>query len=208
MNKLIIADDHPIVLDGLRRALSKEPDWSIEGEAKNGEEVMRLLAKSSIDLVLLDVTMPGMNGIEACQKIKNHFPQVKVAAFTLHQEKSFINRMLAAGADGYFLKTTPHNQLIQGIKDLLDGKSVYSPEVTQVVMESLSKGNAGQLPEVTPREKEVLELLAQELTTDEIAEKLFLSRHTIESHRKNLLSKFGVKNSVGLVRYALENGII
>lgn len=208
MTKLLIADDHPIVLEGLRKSLVQEPAWKIVGEATDGKQVLRLLEEEPVDLILLDVTMPNMNGIEACQQIKKDYPHVKVIAFTLHQEKSFISRMLAAGVDGYLLKTTPHAQLMAAVRDVLNGKSAYSPEVTQVVMESFHKGQSSAVPEVTPREKEVLRLLANECTTDEIAEQLSLSRHTIESHRKNMLGKFGVKNSVGLVRYALENGLI
>ncbi|MEL6538694.1 MAG: response regulator transcription factor [Bacteroidota bacterium] len=208
MNKLLIADDHPIVIDGLRKALNQDPDWEIAGEAKNGKEVLQALSEEKIDLILLDVSMPDMNGIEACQRIKAEYPHVKVLAFTLHQEKTFISRMLAAGVDGYLLKTTPHNQLVEGIRNTLKGHKVYSPEVTQVVMESFNKAQANPTAEVTPREMEVLKLLAEEYTTSEIADKLHLSKHTVESHRKNMLGKFNVKNSVGLIRYALEHGLI
>jgi two-component system, NarL family, nitrate/nitrite response regulator NarL len=211
MIKVIIADDHQMFIDGIKALLRNEKDIKLVGEALSGDEVMALLAKEATDLVLLDVNMPVMDGIEATMKIRVAYPDVKILMLTMYNKHEFISGLINAGASGYILKNTGRKELIEAIKTVHAGKTYYSEEVTDTILQHFSKTPAEQKIEavqLTEREKEVLKLIALEYTTPEIADKLFISTNTVETHRKNLMSKLKAKNIAGLVKFALQTGLI
>lgn len=211
MIKIIIADDHQMFIDGIKSLLVSERDMKVTGEALNGKEVLQLLETSAADIVLLDVNMPEMDGIEATKLIRQKYPQVKILMLTMYNNSEFIFGLINAGAAGYILKNTGKAELVTAIKTVHSGKTFYSKDVTETIIQ-----NIGQKPEeqklvavqLTEREKDVLKLIANEYNTQEIAEKLFISTHTVETHRKNLLSKLHAKNIAGLVKFAVQTGLI
>ena len=211
MIKVIIADDHQMFIDGIKALLRNEKDIRLVGGALNGAGVMELLAGESVDIVLLDVNMPGMDGIETTIKIRTSHPEVKILMLTMYNKHEFISGLINAGASGYILKNTGRKELIDAIKAVYEGKTFYSEDVTETILQHFTKTPAEQKIEavqLTDREKEVLKLIALEYTTPEIADKLFISINTVESHRNNLMSKLKAKNIAGLVKFALQTGII
>lgn len=210
MIKILIADDHQMFIDGIRSLLSSNGDYVITGEAHNGLEVLDNVAKMEPDIVLLDVNMPVMDGLTVLKVLKEKHTGVKVIMLTMFDTKDYVQRLLKAGADGYILKNTGKAELDLGIETVMKGQSFFSHEVTRLVMEDLqgkkAKSNTVKV-ELTQRETEVLKLIVKEHTTQEIADTLFISANTVETHRKNLISKLGVRNLAGLVKYALQNGL-
>jgi DNA-binding NarL/FixJ family response regulator len=210
MIRILIADDHQMFIDGIKSLLALQQDIAILGEANNGNELLHLMENESPDLVLMDVNMPQLNGEETTRILRKQFPHVRVIMLTMHNSKEHIARMISAGAAGYILKNTGKDELLEAIYAVYRGETFYSKEVTGVIMESFKPKRERTLfteAELTPREKEVLKLIAEELTSSEIAGKLFISLNTVETHRKNLMSKLNVKNTAGLVKYALQNGL-
>lgn len=211
MIKTIIVDDHQIFLDGLKEVFKAFNDITIVGEANNGVDLIDLLSKTTCDVVLMDVNMPKMDGVEATKYVKQNYPDIKILMLTMHDSKAYIEKLLKAGADGYVLKNTAKGELQLAIETVCSDQNYYSPMVTQTIMNSVrqkeaTNANYGEV-ELTDREKDVLKLIAKELTTHEIAEKLFISHHTVESHRKNLIAKLGVRSLAGLVKYAVKMGL-
>ncbi len=216
--RLLIADDHQLFLDGLTAMLSNDAELEVSGQALNGEDVLSFLSKHEVDVVLLDINMPVLSGIDTTRKIVSEYPEVKVLMLTMYNKKEFISSMLEAGVAGYVLKNTGKTELKTAIQTVMSGGHFYSKEVTETIMEGLRSPRAKQnqsfegydafYPQLTKRELEVLQLITKELTTSEIAEKLFISQHTAETHRKNLLSKLGARNTAGLVKQALLNGLV
>jgi DNA-binding NarL/FixJ family response regulator len=213
--RLLIADDHRMLIDGIKALLRDAEDITVVAEAGNGAEVMTLLETTPVDLVLMDINMPVMNGIEATTHIGRLYPHIRVIALTMHSERTFISRVLKAGAAGYVLKNTGKPELLHAIRRVAVGETYFSSEVASVMMEqfmpnvlSRSRNAPRELVhELTKREVEILKLIAQEMTNNEIAERLFISMYTVETHRKNLIRKTGVKNTVGLVKYAMQQGL-
>ncbi|MFC2107215.1 response regulator [Bacteroidota bacterium] len=210
---LLIADDHKIVRDGLISILSDEKEFKIVVEAENGIQVLDLLKQHQIDIVIMDISMPEMNGIECTKKIKQLYPEIQILILSMFKEESYINEVFMSGASGYILKDAGKEVLINAINTVNAGKPYYSSEITQTYIQSLVKPNVkvveplNSKQDLTARELEVLELIVNEFSNQEIAEKLFISVRTVDAHRRNLLSKIGVKNTAGLVKYALANGI-
>ena len=212
MIKVIIADDHQMFIDGLKSLLKTHKTISIVGEANNGAQVLELLTKTNADIILMDVNMLVMDGIEATKQVRQKYPDIKVLMLTMFNSRDYIEKVLRAGAHGYILKNTGKDELHEAIDKVVKGESFFSKEVTERIMEGLQKKKSNDTDpmgvELTDREKDVLKLIAEELTTQEIAEKLFISHHTVETHRKNLISKLNVKNIAGLVKYAIQNGLV
>lgn len=212
MIQILIADDHQIFLDGLISLLEAETDIEVVLTARNGREVLTLLKTETPDLILMDINMPVMNGLEATRKVVADHPEVKVMMLTMHDRADYITQMIQAGASGYLLKNSSRKDLLEGIRTVGQGGTYFSHEVTQAVMDSYrtQAKQATQRAEValTPRETEVLKLIATECTTAEVAERLFISPHTVESHRKNLLAKLGKKNTAGLAAEAVRLGLV
>ena len=208
MTRIVLADDHQLFLDGLLSLLSASSGIDIVGTALNGRSAIALLEKESPDLILLDVNMPEMDGIETTTYIKAHFPKVKVLILTMFNTPEFIGNLVACGADGYILKNTGREELLNAIEQVKNGQPYFGAAVTSTIMSTFRKSTTTE-PEahLTKREVDVLKLITQECTTQEIADKLFISNHTVETHRKNLLSKLNVRNTAGLVKYAIGKNL-
>lgn len=207
--KIIIADDHDVIIDGLTALLSTEKNLQIVGRANNGKQLLEIIKNKPVDLIILDIEMPEMNGVEAAELLKAKYPELKILVLTMYNSPDFIANLLRHGVDGYILKNSRKQELLQAINSVFSGRSFYAPEVTEIMMDSFRQGqsNKEDTPELTPREKEIVRLIAEEHTSREIGEKLFISFHTVERHRKNIIAKLGVKNVAGLVKYALKNGL-
>jgi DNA-binding NarL/FixJ family response regulator len=211
MIRILIVDDHQMFIDGVKALLVNEKEIKVLGEALNGEAVLKLLEQVDVDIVLLDVNMPEMDGIEATKLIRQRYPSVKILMLTMYNNTEFIFGLMNAGASGYILKNTGKSELLDAIRSVHQGKTFYSKEVSDSILQNLPKNpNEKKLEEVhlTGREKDVLKLIAQEFSTQEIAAQLFISVNTVETHRKNLLSKLNAKNIAGLVKFALQTGLV
>ena len=207
--KIIIADDHDVIIDGLMALLSTESDLQVVGRANNGKQLLEVIKNKPVDLIILDIEMPEMNGVEAAEKLKEKHPTLKILVLTMFNTPDFIANLLRHGVDGYILKNSRKKELLQAIRSVMSGRSFYAPEVTDIMMASFrhEKPSKAETPELTPREKDIVRLIAEEYTSREIGEKLFISFHTVERHRKNIIAKLGVKNVAGLVKYAVKNGL-
>ena len=214
MNKtysIIIADDHAMFLDGLTSILAEEKSIKIVLTAKTGTQVLKYLkinTDEKIDLVITDINMPEMDGIALNAAIKKEFPQIKTLVVSMLEDAEKIKQLTEANANGYISKNAEKTELLKAIASILDGDNYFSPRIKQVLMDAMFSAKTKPEIALSKRETEVLKLIAQEFTTHEIADQLFLSKHTIESYRKNLISKLGVRNLAGLTRYAVEKGLV
>jgi DNA-binding NarL/FixJ family response regulator len=214
MINILIADDHTMFVDGMESILKVESDFNVVGKCYDGPAVLDFVKENTVDIVLLDVNLPSMNGIEVCKELTHAKPNVRVLAISMFNEESFVSEILNHGAKGYILKNTGRDELLVAIRTVAKGDSYFSTEVTETIMKSLmnqrkaSSKSSAFIPKLSRREKEVLKLIAQEFTTQEIADNLFISLKTVESHRSSLLSKLNARNSVGLVRIAIENNLL
>lgn len=204
---LLIVDDHPVVLEGMRSLLQDYDQVSVEGTCVNGEETLAFLEKCQIEVVLLDINLPDISGIELCKQIKQRYPAVYVIAISNYNERSMITKMLQHGATGYVLKNASAQDLINAIETVFRKTLFFSPEVQQSLFDAALE-NVEDLPKLTRREKEVLRCIGEGKTTNEIGEKLFISPYTVETHRRNLMQKFEVSNAASLVRLASQYGLI
>lgn len=207
MIKILIADDHQLVIDGIKSILDGEKDIEILGEAKDGEEVQVLVTRANPDLVIMDLNMPKTDGIEATIALREKYPDLKILILTMFNETGFVKKMAEAGAHGFILKNTGKEELLIAIHLLMEGKTYFGQEVTETLVNSYKKSEVQEVS-LTSREKDVLRSLAEGHTTAEIAEILFISTHTVETHRKNLLSKCHQKTSAGLVKFAIEKDLL
>ena len=208
MIKVLLADDHQSLLDGFQLILNADPEIEVSVLCRNGKEVLEALKTTSIDIVLMDINMPELNGIETCKIITKKFPAVKVVALTMHKKSSYIKRMLQFGAKGYLLKDDSGQQIIEGVKAVHRGQTFLSLRVKDIALSFGLDNNHNSISELTKREIEVLELISKGFTNSEIANTLFLSAHTVESHRRNMLAKLDAKNTPELIRLAIEKGWI
>lgn len=212
--KLLLVDDHKIVRDGIISLLQGEPRFLIIGEAENGIEALDKIETLSPDLVILDINMPIMNGLECARKVAEKFPEVKILTLTMLNELEHIKNMLDAGVGGYILKNSGRDELITAINTVMEGQNYFSEEVKNVIMlEMVRKKTAtgkifGEPIPLTPREIDVLQLIVDEFTNQEIGDKLFISVRTVDAHRRNLLEKTGSRNTAGLVKFALEHNLL
>ncbi len=210
MIAIAITDDHPIVIEGIRMMLKSSKEIIVSQSFGTIAETISLLA-DRIDVLLLDINLPDGNGIIACKDLMLKFPKLKIIALTNYEDVSFIKQMMKNGAVGYLLKNTGKNELVEAIKTVLKGERYLQENIRKILLnESIGQisSSAMFIPKLTVREKEVLELIIKEFTTEEIAEKIFVSIKTVESHRSNLMQKLAVKNSAGLVRVAFEKGLV
>ena len=211
--RLLIADDHPMLVEGIKVHLRDAPNVTVVGEASNGIDVIAFVENQPVDIILMDISMPVMDGIETTAYIVKHFPAIKVIMFSMHTEHLFISKSLKAGAAGYVLKNTDKHELLCTIDKVAAGDIYFSNEVALVMMaqymvQSSKQRNSAKsfIQDLTKREIEILNLIAQGLTSSEIAQRLFISADTVDTHRKNLNRKIGVKNTAGLVKFALQQG--
>lgn len=204
MITVLIADDHKLFRQGMVAMLSEAKNIKVIGEAADGYEALELLAELEPNVLLLDIEMPKIDGFEVLKKLKRAKLETRVLALTMHNSAEFIKNIVKAGAAGYLKKDSDKELLLNAIQEVHNKGSYYPPETAHLVLQSLQERNKGEL--ISPREKEVVTLIAEGMTTKEIAEKLFLSKHTIESHRQNILLKLDIKNSAELVKYAIKRG--
>lgn len=213
MLKILVVDDHQLLREGLKKILALEEDFEVIGCAENGERALAMLKKSKPDIILMDVNMPKMNGIEATFKIKQLYPGIKIIALTIHEDEEYVFELIRAGVSGYVLKDISADELIETIKRVNKGESIIAPSITGKIINEFSKmhrkaeleKNKGQL---TRREKEVLVLLTEGKSNKSIAEELFLSEKTVKNHVSNVLHKLEVDDRTQAVLYALKNGLV
>lgn len=200
---LLIADDHTLFIEGLSMLVSRIEDVHVVGDAKNGKEVIEHCENQKVDLILMDLEMPEMGGIEATEIIKRDFPNIKIVAVTMLHDYNTIKKALRSGMDGYVVKNLGISELQKAIETVMNGHIYMSPEITTILALGVAgrKPNQAYVPDLTKREKEVIKLIIDGLTNDTIAEKLFLSPLTVSTHRKNVLSKLNLKNTAMLVKY-------
>jgi len=213
--KILIADDHSVVREGLRAVLGGVADFDVVAESSDGEEAVRITGEKKPDVVILDISMPKVNGIEAARRIRKQHPGTKVLIFTIHENEEYVYQMVASGANGYILKDSGKNDIIAAIRAIHSGGRFFSPGVSKLIIDEFARRSRGGRVRQTPgtsglthRESEILQYIASGLTNAEIAQKLFLSVRTVHTHRTNLMQKLDVHNAAGLVRYAMDNGIV
>lgn len=206
--RLVLADDHPMIRAGFKTLLAQNDDFEVAGEAGNGEELIKVVSATRPDVVLVDVHMPGTNGLEALGKLHAQFQAIKFIVLTMHDEREYVQKALKAGADGYLLKNIDREELQNAIHTVFKGGKYFSPEITAVLADSVARPSSSEGGEITPREKEVLVLVAAGHSTKQIADQLGISIRTVETHRINMLKKMEVSNSAELIRKAFETGIL
>jgi DNA-binding NarL/FixJ family response regulator len=209
--RVFIADDHKIVRIGLRGMLSLQPDMVVVGEAEDGNAVLDALGKQVIDVILMDIDMGATSGIDTTRKVKTLYPDIRVIGITMHEEQQRIIAMLQAGASGYLLKNAGPEQLIAAVRTVVDGQTYFSPEISATLLQVFTRAQRPVTHHghtLTQRETEVLRLIAQEFSNQEIADRLFISVRTVDTHRRNILEKIQAKNTAGLVKYAIEHQLI
>jgi DNA-binding NarL/FixJ family response regulator len=211
--KLVIADDHEIFRDGFKLMLSKFPEIMLVGEAGNGRDLLELIEKENPDVILTDIKMPVMDGIEATKKIAELYPDKGIIGLSMYDDDELIIEMLEAGAKGYLIKNAGKDQIIEAIKTVYNDEPFYckttSHKLTQMIAKSrFNPYKKTEKAEFSEREKEIITGICDEMTNKEIGDKLFISVRTVEGHRLKILEKMNVKNTVGLVVYAIKNGIV
>ena len=209
--KVVLADDHQILREGLRTMLEKENNIEVLGEAANGRDALRLIREKTPDVIVMDVTMPGLNGIEATRQIKSESPHIKVIALSMHDDKRFVFNMLKAGASGYLLKDDGFREVIKAINAVMANKTYLSSEITDVMLKDYLKSSKFQEASVfallSPREREVLQLIAEGKTTGQIADLMHVSSKTIETHRHHIMQKLNISSVAELTKYAIREGL-
>ncbi len=209
---ILIADDHEIVRYGISTYLSSSEDINIVGEASTGEECIRLFKEEEPDLCILDIGMPDMNGVETAKAIRELDPETKILILSMHINKQILSDVLEAGINGYLMKNTDKSDLLNGIRAIMKGQKVFSEPISDLITESFlnrnSHKNNKNHKEITDREQEILQLIVDGFTSKEIANKLFISPRTVDTHRSNLMQKLELNNIAELVRYAIENELV
>ena len=202
--KVFIVDDHFMVIEGIRSLIQNDSNIEWMGHATHANSCLSFLQHQLPDVILMDVSMPDMNGIDLCGVVKQKYPSVFIIGLSTFNQQSFIQKMIDNGASGYLLKNATKDELLEGIQTVMKGKIYYSTEAAQ----SLRNNADPKVPVITRRQKEMLELIAAGMTNNEIAEKLFISAATVDTHRKNLLARFEVKNTAALIKKAIQMNLI
>lgn len=208
---LIIADDHKMFIDGLLSILRDAPEFAVTTTAKNGSQVLKYLDINGVEdlhLLVTDLTMPEMDGIELNKIVKEKYPTLKTLVVSMHIDGTMIDKLIRNNVDGYVPKNAEKEELLNAMRTIVGGEKYFSPEVKKAYTDAMFENRKAEEISLTDREKEVLKLIAEENTTQEIADILFLSKHTIESYRKNLISKLQVKNLAGLTKQAIKMGLL
>ncbi|MEN2487830.1 response regulator transcription factor [Flavobacterium sp. B11] len=208
--KLLIADDHTMFLQGIISLLEQEPNINVIDKAVNGIEALEIIKRGVVDFIILDISMPKMDGIELSKILKKQYPHVKILIVSTHSNVMIVSRLIRIGVNGYLLKNAEKEELLKAINTIASGKNYLTEELEEKHFNNSKKieKQVSALTELSSREKEILVLIAQEYNTAEIAEKTFISLNTVNTHRRNLLSKLNAKNTAGLVKYAVENGLV
>ena len=218
--RILIADDHDVVRSGLKMLLRSKSDFSIVAEAADGEEAVRLTDKHKPDVAILDISMPKLDGIEATKVIKQNHPEVKVLILTVHEDEEYAYQVLRAGASGYILKNAGKKEIFDAVRSALSGERFFSPGISKLIVDGFVKRaketgtgqhvtrQSSSKQELTEREIQILKFIAQGFTNRQIADQLCLSFRTVNTHRANLMQKLDIHDTAGLVRYAINTGLI
>lgn len=206
--KLLIADDHTILRDGIVSLLQGETAFTVSGIAANGYEVMNLIIKNDYDVCLLDINMPGLDGMETAKLIKEKKPEIKIIMLTTYNDREIISELVHIGVSGYLLKNSDKQELVEAVCKVMKGRHYFSEEVENIILQGLTDKKSGDLITLTERELEVMHLLAREYTNDKIATELHISYRTVETHRKNIMQKTKAHNLAGLLKYAYGKGLL
>lgn len=213
--KILIVDDHEVVRDGLKNILTSLDNISIAGEAGNGEDAVKMYTSIKPDLVIMDISMPGMNGIEATRVIKEKDPDARILILTMHDNQEYLNQIIRSGAKGFILKNTDKEELLDAVKTVASGDNFFSKDISKLIIDNYirtaketEKNDGYKEVPLTKREIEILKLIASGYSNQEIANILYISYNTVDTHRKNIMHKLSIKNTAGLVRYAIEKGLI
>lgn len=206
--QILIVDDHQILLDGIEAMLQGVGDFKVIGKCSDGNSALNFLNLNPVDVLLTDLYMPKMTGIELTQKVKKRFPNVKVLALSVSYDVSIVHDLIDAGISGFIIKTIGRDELIEAIKTIAQGNIYFSREVSNEILRSLSNRSEEEVYHLTEREIEIVKLIAQEFSNAEIANKLCISERTVETHRKNIYRKTNTKTIVGLIKYAVEHKLI
>ena len=211
--RVLVVDDHTIVRDGICALLRLAGDIEVVGEAANGREALEMVRKLMPDVMLIDIAMPNMDGLEATRRIRKEFPKVKVLVLTQYDDKEYVFPIIEAGANGFISKTAASSELVSGIRSVYRGDSFLSPSAARILVEDYQqeasiRKEQDPYKQLTDREREILKLLAEGYTTREIADMLVISVKTVDGHKTNLMSKLDIHNRTDLVKYALRKGII
>lgn len=204
--KTIVVDDHPLVIDGLKSSIAAYDTVQITGCFENAVDLFRFLKKETAQVIVLDVNLPDMNGVEICKRVTQKYPHIKVIGLSTYNDPSIVKQMVKNGAKGYLLKNATSKELVGAIRQVHDGLPYFSGEIQKILADSVF--DEKDVPKLTRREKEILTLVAEGITTPKIAEKLVISPLTIETHRRNLIQKMGVSNAAQLVKMAIEQKLI
>ena len=204
--KVLLVDDHAIILDGLESLLKQDPDLEIVGKVDSVNFALPYLMRDEVSILISDYSMPDINGLELVKKAKKLSPDIRIIILSMHDEPDVVQEIIRAGVDGYILKKYTHQELLQAIQIIRRGGQYWSPEINRILVRGLTK--PADTVQLTEREIEVLKLLTDELTSREIAERLFISERTVESHRKNLLRKTNSSTTVGLIKFAYNNRLL
>jgi two-component system, NarL family, nitrate/nitrite response regulator NarL len=205
--RIVLVDDHHIVLDGLKSLLETDPDFKILAALQSAEAVLEFLKTEEPDILLTDYTLPGMSGLDLFKRIKTSYPKIKVAILSMHDEASLVRNVLKEGVNGYLLKNIQQFELRNALKQIAMGYPYVSPEITRIMMHDL-KHPEEKSELLTEREKEILKLIAREYSNKQMAQKLFISERTVETHRKNIFRKTNTNTLVGLIKFAFENNLV
>ncbi len=210
MTRILIVDDHQMFIDGLSALLADHDDFKVVKETNSGAEALAILESNEIDLMITDLSMPGMSGLELVKTVKVKYPCIKILVLSMYNDRETVGEILIAEAEGYILKNTGKDELLTALRRIMNENTFYSHEVLSLMFEKLKKDKKKEdaIKELTERELEVLNLIIQENSSEEIAESLFISRRTVDSHRKNIMQKTKAKTLVGLIKFAYQNDLI
>lgn len=212
--RILLADDHTVVRQGLRKVLEERPDWKVVAEAGDGREAVRQAEQLKPDVAVLDVAMPLLNGVEATRQIVKRVPGVRVLVLSMHADEAYVTQILQAGASGYLLKDSADVDLIQAVAAVAQGKSFFSPAIARLMLDDYVKQHSGEpgivdrYETLSDREREVFQLIAEGKTNKDIAALLFISPSTVETHRARILEKLDVHSAAEIVLYAVRRGVI
>lgn len=209
--RILLVDDHQIMRDGLRAILASEETFEIVGEAENGREAAAMASTLVPDVIIMDIGMPDLNGVEATRQVKADNPRVKVIALSMYADRGYVLGILEAGASGYVLKTGAYDELHRAVQAVAQGKNYLSPDITQMVVDAQvraqSEGSTSAEPSLGPREREIVQLLAEGRTSPEIARRLHISTRTVETHRRNIMKKLDLHSVAELTKFAIREGL-
>jgi two-component system, NarL family, nitrate/nitrite response regulator NarL len=204
--RILLVDDHAILLDGVRNLLEREEGLTVVGTTESGEKALEFLKSHEVDLIISDFHMPGMDGLSLINTVRRVKPNIKTIVLSMHDETHLVKEILRSGVNGYVLKKDTHKELLNAIDDVKKGRVYLSQDINKILISSLNAADEGRL--LTDREREILKLIAKEYSNKEIAEELFISERTVETHRKNIFKKTSTNSLVGLIKFAYANNLI